>query len=195
MRAFVSIRSWFVAAATLLTPVAIDAAVIRPNTFGSGADAPLANDSLIAGTTASGASGQNMEIRAGDTATSRNRLGIVRFDLAEISGDFTGAAISLYETGNNSRAVTVFGLIDGDTGEGWDEATISYNTAPAISLNEGPPPSTTFDTLRTFNLGTFNTTGSTGEILSFGGATLESFWPAIPTISSRSTSTVMAEAR
>jgi hypothetical protein len=163
------------AAVTLLAPVATDAAVIRPNTFESGADAPLANDSLIAGTTASGATGQNMEIRAGDTATSRNRLGIIRFDLSEITGDLTGTTISFFETGNNSRTVTVFGLVDGDTGENWDEATITYDTAPAISLNPGPPPSTTFDALRTVNLGTFNTTASTGEVLSFGGAALETF--------------------
>jgi hypothetical protein len=151
------------------------AAVVRTNALGSGADAPLGNDSGFTSTTANGSTATQMEIRAGDASTSRNRLGIIRFDLSGISGDTSGASLTFVETGNNSRTVTVFGLLDGDAGESWDESTISYDTAPALSLLAGPPPATSFDPLRTVNLGTFGTTGSTNEALSFSGAALDSF--------------------
>jgi len=153
------------------------AGLIVPNTFGQGADASLGNDSVVLGTSNGGA-GTAMEIRANDAATNRNRLGIVRFDVSQVNGDTTGAILKLYETGNNSRTVTIYGLNDGDAGESWGEGTITYDTAPAISLIVGPPPATAFDALRTTLLGTLNTTGSTTEYLSFSSATLDTFLAA-----------------
>jgi hypothetical protein len=156
------------------------AAVMLQNNVGLGADAPLGSDTGFSDTGAFGASSTSMEVRANDTATSRNRLGILRFDLSEISGDMSGASVTLYETGNNSRTVTVYGLLDGDAGENWDESTISYSTAPAISAITGTStaPATAFDPARTVLLGTFGTTGSTTENLIFSSAELDSFLAA-----------------
>jgi len=150
------------------------------NNFGLGADAGLGSDSGFSDTGAFGTSGTTMEVRANDTATSRNRLGILRFDLTDITGDVSGASVTLYETGNNSRTVSVYGLVDGDAGESWDEATISYSTAPAISAITGTSgaPATAFDAARTVLLGTFNTTASTTENLTFSGAALDAFLAA-----------------
>ena len=156
------------------------AAVMLQNNVGLGADAPLGSDAGFSETGAFGSSGTSMEIRANDTATSRNRLGILRFDLSEVSGDMSGASVTLYETGNNSRTVTVYGLLDGDAGESWDESTISYSTAPAISAITGTSgaPATAFDAARTVLLGTFGTTGSTTENLTFSSAELDAFLAA-----------------
>jgi hypothetical protein len=156
----------------------VEASVVVPNTFGQGADAALGNDSGFSSTSTTGGTSGSMEIRAGDTGTSRNRLGIVRWDLSGVVGDRSGAIMRIFETGNNSRTVSVFGLNDGDAGETWSEASINYATAPAISLNAGPPPATSFDSTRTTLLGTFGTTGSTAETLSFSSAALDSFLAA-----------------
>lgn len=153
------------------------AGLIVLNTTGQGADSSLGNDATVLGTSNGGA-GTAMEIRAGEASTSRNRLGIVRWDITAAGGDLSGAILRVYETGNNSRTVTVYGLNDGDAGETWGEATITYDTAPAISLVTGPPPSTAFDSLRTTVLGTFNTTGSTTESLTFSSAALDAFLAA-----------------
>jgi hypothetical protein len=166
--------------ATNLLSTAQGAAI--PTSLGSGADSMLArDDSTGAGGPYSGdnmlGGGTSMQIRSGD-ATNRNRLGIVRFDISSVASVTTaGANIQFTETGNNGRAITVYGLNDGDAGENWDEASITYNTAPGISFNNSMAPalSTDFDPARTTNLGTFNTTSSTNEVVTFSGAALEAF--------------------
>jgi hypothetical protein len=175
MKKHIGWSSLLTAAAMLLPAASGSAAVLRMINFGSGADSALGNDAAFSGDATNGGASGGMELRANDTATNRNRLAILRFDLAGIAGDKTGAQLQVTETGNNSRTVTVYGLVDGDPGESWAEASITYNTAPAISLVPGPPPSTAFDSLRTVNLGTFGTTGSTSERLTFASAALDSF--------------------
>lgn len=148
--------------------------LVVPNTFGQGADAGIGNDSAFAGTALGGAANA-AEIRSNDTATNRNRLGLFRFDISQASGNLSGAIVKFYETGNNSRTVTVYGLNDGDTGEAWEEATITYDNAPGISLISGTTPATAFDPSRTTLLGTFNTTASAAENLQFSSPELDTF--------------------
>ena len=109
---------WMVGLAFLASVDAAEAALILQNNVGQGADSNLGNDSGIAGNVNGGA-GTAMEIRAGDSSSSRNRLGIVRWDISSVGGDMSGAIMRFYETGNNSRTVTVYGLNDGDAGESW----------------------------------------------------------------------------
>jgi hypothetical protein len=168
-----------VAVATLLVQ-SIEAATI-PTSEGSGADSMLARDDSGNGGPFTGdemlGGGSSMQIRAGD-GTNRNRLGILRFDVSGLSSvNSTDANITFRETGNNGRPIIVYGLNDGDAGESWAEATITYNTAPAISFNNSAAPalSTDFDGGRVTNLGTFTTTGSTDEIITFATAALEAF--------------------
>ena len=168
-------------AAAALCGSTATASILIPTSLGNGADSMLARDESGNGGPFSGdntlGGGTNMQVRSGD-ATGRNRLGIVRFappSLAVVNP--AGARIDFHETGNNGRAITVYGLNDGDVGEGWDEATITYNTAPGISFNNSAAPllTTDFDPARLTNLGTLMTTASTDEVVSFSGAAMEAF--------------------
>lgn len=164
------------------------AGLTLPNTIGLGADSPLARDDSTGGGgpfTGDEMRGgdANMEIRAGDPSTNRNRLGIIRFDLSGISGDMSGAELRVWSTGNNTRDVTVYGLLDGDAGESWSEAEITYNTAPAISLGDTigdgtGAPLTVFDGARTVNLGTFSAPANLNNYASFSSAALDAFLAA-----------------
>jgi hypothetical protein len=156
-------------------------AVVIPTSLGSGADSMLARDDGTNGGPFTGdeilGAGTGIQVRAND-GTGRNRLGIFRFDTSSLSSVIsTDAQLMFHETGNNGRDVTVYGLNDGDAGENWDEAAITYNTAPGISFNNSGAPmlATDFDGARLTTLGTFATTGATDETLSFGGAALETF--------------------
>lgn len=74
------------------------------------------------------------------------RKGYLRFDLSEVTNDALEAALILDIAINNAGGgsttplefdVEVFGLLDGDAGEGWDESTIDWDNAPANGANNG----------------------------------------------------------
>ncbi len=97
---------------------------------GSGADGGVSNDSNKTATWVGGAVADT-EIRRYDTV--RTKAAIVRFDLGSgIGGDSSGATLSITEiSGNRGRTMNVYGLKDGPN-DFWDEATISYATAPGL---------------------------------------------------------------
>lgn len=145
-----------------------DAAVVISTADGNGADALLQNDSQDAGT---GPAVVRSDI---DTFTIRNldnarvKIGIVRFDLSGATGDLTGATLSLdivFNNGNRNRTINVYGLIDDAINDAWDEATISYSTAPGFIYTDPDPGTTdleptndyTIDPAEMTLLGTFET--------------------------------------
>ena len=97
---------------------------------GNGADGGISNDTNEFANTVGGAGG-SAAIRRYDTV--RAKAAIVRFDLGSgIGGDAGGAVLEVTETsGTRNRTVNVYGLVDGE-GDFWDEATISYDTAPGL---------------------------------------------------------------
>ncbi len=80
---------------------------------------------------------------------STTRKGYIRFDVSGINfNHITAAELELEVSTNNNGGspldptpkdyiVNLFGLNDGDAGEGWDESTINFNNAPANAANNG----------------------------------------------------------
>ena len=107
---------------------------------GSGADSEIANDdptfgAAFADDTQGTLQPDSMNIRfLNDFAARRNRAALMRFDIAGVSGDVSGAGITVHSV-QQSRRLEVYGLLDtNDDGiEDWDESTITYNTAPGIT--------------------------------------------------------------
>jgi len=68
----------------------------------------------------------------------RHRVGLLRFDLSQVSGDVSDAYLEFHSI-NQGRLIDFYVLNDTNTPgvEDWDEATISYNTAPGLL---GPQP-------------------------------------------------------
>lgn len=97
---------------------------------GNGADGGVSNDTNKQDTWLGGTTGYP-EIRRADG--SRAKAAIVRFDIGSgIGGDRSGATLSITETtGNRGRTINIYGLKDGPN-DFWDEATLSYNTAPGL---------------------------------------------------------------
>ena len=103
---------------------------------GNGADTFLSND----GQTGSGGSdgaptavhGTEGAMAVRNFEGTRQKIGYVRFDISNVSGDLTGATLSVYLTlSRRSRTWGIYGLVD-ETLDNWDEATTSYNNAPGI---------------------------------------------------------------
>ena len=109
---------------------------------GNGADAEIANDDPVFGAAYAddtlGTLG-SMNTRFDDQgfAVIRHRASFMRFDISGVSGDLSGAGLTVHNVGQ-SRTIEVYGMIDSNTPgvEDWDESTISYNTAPGIT-NQG----------------------------------------------------------
>lgn len=97
---------------------------------GTGADGGVSNDTNKQDTWVGGTS-TGVDIRHYDGV--RAKAVLVRFDLGTgIGGDTSVASLSITETyGNRGRTMNVYGLIDG-ANDFWDEATLSYNTAPGL---------------------------------------------------------------
>ncbi|MBN2063313.1 MAG: immunoglobulin domain-containing protein, partial [Sedimentisphaerales bacterium] len=115
------------------------------------------NADTIGGTSA------NIELR--NYGTSRAKAILLRFDVARLYGlDLNNAQISITTTSAaRSRTMNVYGLTDG-ADDLWDEATLSYNSAPGLVDNPGPDY--TVDGMNMIEgswslLGTFNTTQNT----------------------------------
>jgi hypothetical protein len=111
---------------------ACEAAATVTTATGKGADTYVANDEKN-GPKESLGGAKSAEVRLLDGKPSRVRIAYLRFDLSSVSGDKTGATLTLnmYKPANRARAVTVYGLKDGED-DNWPEATMSYSTAPGL---------------------------------------------------------------
>lgn len=120
---------WFVLLLAMLGIVA-HAEVIITTADGNGADGGISNDDNKDENWLGGAV-TVAEIRHYDTV--RAKAILLRFDLGDgIGGDLSGATLTVTTTsGNRDRTMNVYGLTDGSE-DFWDEATLSYNTAPGF---------------------------------------------------------------
>jgi hypothetical protein len=112
----------------------VSAEVIVTTADGNGADTLLSNDSQNASSHADAVHGSETTMFYRILADARMRMPYFRFDISSVSGDLSGATLTLELTlnnGNRVRTLTVWGLVDGD-GDLWDEATTSYDDAPGI---------------------------------------------------------------
>jgi hypothetical protein len=133
---------------------------------GNGADTFLSNDSNSGDTATHGAS-TSLDVRQYDGV--RSRLLYLRFDLSGATGSIADATLSLDFTGSNrARTFNVYGLNDGDTGEAWDEAAITYANAPGmLTPAQGDNAGyAAFDTSRLTLLGTIAIPSTTGVVTS-----------------------------
>ncbi len=104
----------------------------RTTADGNGADSALSNDGTGGGgpNDNHGAAG-SLQIRYFTDA--RLFFAILRFDVNGLSGDLSNALLQLNVTNaGRTRTWGVYGLVDGDPGENWDESTITYANAPGI---------------------------------------------------------------
>ena len=120
----------------LVFPNASSRGAVRITTaHNNGADAYVSNDMLRAPTIAMGkTAGLSCRYRKGESE--RIRIIFLRFDISDIKGDLTNAVLDLYlDVGNRRRDLTVYGLKDGPA-DNWDEATITFDTAPGLLPTE-----------------------------------------------------------
>jgi hypothetical protein len=78
-------------------------------------------------------------VTARDNRASRLHVPMFRFDLEGLGGDLTNTALQLdmtFGSRGGIRAVEVFGLVDGDPGEFWDESTTTYLNSPGLLLDQ-----------------------------------------------------------
>ena len=121
--------------------------------------------------------------RPGSTTPNEyTRKGYVRFDLSRLGAMTPLAATLELKIANNDSGggnptpynftVNVYGLDDGDAGEGWGESTITWNNAPANDTG-----STTNIFANAAHLGTFPVTSSDGDntVVTFSNAALTAF--------------------
>ncbi|MGD8786508.1 MAG: DNRLRE domain-containing protein [Phycisphaerales bacterium] len=116
-------------------------ATIVTTVDGNGADTFVTNDETNDNNSIMGTE-QTLEIR--NHEGTQQRIGYLRFDISSVEvdddhyfgGDLTGATLTLNVTGTQEKFVSVYGLVDG-ANDLWDEATLSYNTAPGVITN--PP--------------------------------------------------------
>lgn len=116
----------YILASSAQTAVELSTAV------GLGADAGVSNDDNAGPASTSGSAG-SIAIR--HYATVRAKAMVVRFDLRSVVGDLSGATLTFNYTGNRSRAMNVYGLVNGDD-DFWMEASLCYNNAPGLLAAE-----------------------------------------------------------
>lgn len=110
------------------------AQVVISTAFGNGADAYLTNDDQQGPTTATGTqTGMTLYYNG----VNRAKILYFRFDISQVTGDLSGATITLNATSNNrSRTNTIFALADspteGGAGNNWLESAITYDTASGV---------------------------------------------------------------
>lgn len=136
-------------------------------------DTFITNDSGgLADTSVNG--GQSfMELRRIDG--SRQRILYFSFDTSTATGDLSGAFITLNATAvNRTRTVDVFGVVDGASGEIWDQATTSYSIAAGFDAASAGSYATNSDLTGVLTTFSFNQ-NVTGAYSSAIGGTLDNF--------------------
>ena len=128
-------------------------------------------DSYVERGTADNNYGTSQQLRLKHNTDNFVRKSYVRFDLSALSFDHTtelGSAtlsLNLIDTGAGANGFTndwsfaVYGLNDGDAGEGWGESTITWNNAPQNDTTNGNGV-----LANTTALGTFSIVGRTGTV-------------------------------
>ena len=110
------------------------AAAFLPTSLGRGADTELSNDSQNATTGPDSIHGTDVAVSIRNNRASRLHIPMFRFDRSLISGDTSDAILQMHIpwVTSSSGTINVYGLIDGDPGEDWPEATTSYSNAPGL---------------------------------------------------------------
>jgi hypothetical protein len=125
--------SRILAALVLVVVLGVSAQAVTVTTaVGNGADTYLTNDSKNDGNSVYG-TGKGIEIR--DYANTRQRIAYLRFDLTGITGDLSGATLSL-DCGSDAKTmrqkwVGIYGLVT-EASDSWDETTTCYNNAKGM---------------------------------------------------------------
>jgi len=103
-------------------------------------------------------------------------MSYVRFDLSGLTGTVNSATLQLVRTLNlNTNPVTVWGLNGLNSGEAWDETTITWNNAPGLSSHPVGGTTLDLDAAQTTLLGSMSTSGSAGTTNTFSSPNLLSF--------------------
>lgn len=162
---------------SLFTPDVPVHGIEIPTSFGQGADAFMERskpDSSYGG-------GPTVVIKNDSGIGNLDRIGYWRFDLADVVGDVDAATLSFTFTGAGGSSAAnstyqVYGLVDGHPGEAWDEASVTWNNAPANDTGSGTALLAGEATL----LGTFSvtTTDPPGTTVPFSSAELLTFLQA-----------------
>jgi MYXO-CTERM domain-containing protein len=109
--------------------IASASAITLTTAEGNGADSFVSNDGNQSATSTHGGDG-SLAIRNYDTV--RAKATYLRFDLSGVTGDLSAATLTVDFTGaNRARTMNVYGLTD-ESGDNWDESSMSYTTAPGI---------------------------------------------------------------
>lgn len=106
---------------------------------GNGADTQLTNDGQNAASAPGVAHGLEPVSELRITAGARIKVPMFRFDLSRASGDLSRASLRINCTFGNpfsTGTVTVYGLVDSNPGNNWDEGLTSYSNAPGIGMED-----------------------------------------------------------
>lgn len=109
---------------------------------GNGADGWISNDnqsSSYHSDTVHNTTGMQVRYNGGG---SRFRAAFLRFDISGVTEEFPDtAALTLGQTfaKGAARTIQIYGLVDGDAGEAWDDTTLSYINAPGF-IDTAPNP-------------------------------------------------------
>ncbi len=145
--------------------------------FGRGADAQVTENGGTAATSGGDGSGAAMNARYVGTTGDRNEYVLMRFDLADVEADSIFSA-SLELTAFRDMAdhtLRVYGLDADVAGQMWDEATISFDNAPALEFDGNSGTRGLLEDEVTL-LGQFSTSGyAEGDAINFTSSGLADF--------------------
>lgn len=114
-------------------------ALVVTTADGSGADGWIANDnqsSSYHSNTVHNTTGMHVRYNGGG---SRFRAAFLRFDISSVTGPIgadTQLQLGQTYTKGGAKTMHVYGLVDGDAGEAWDETTLCYDNAPGFITPE-----------------------------------------------------------
>ena len=167
-----------------LTPNAYPAANPQSTTistaFGRGADAQVnenRDDNGVVSSTGFGTSA-NLNVRYTSTTGTRNEYSLLRFDLASVKpGSVADATLQLtaFRNMTSGEQVKVYGLIQDAAKWNWDEQSIEFATAPALTYDANPA-TRGLDANQLYTLGQISLSGEAeGSTISFNNANLAVF--------------------
>ncbi len=123
----------------ILLGTAAPAALVVTTADGNGADGWISNDNQSSSywsNTIHNTTGMQSRYNGGG---SRFRATYLRFDISSVTGPIgAGTQLQLGQTytKGSDKLMHVYGLVDGDAGEAWDETTLCYDNAPGFVTPE-----------------------------------------------------------